>query len=559
MLPRNVIIATVLTIALLIGWNYMFPPSQEFLDSTMGEKAQKTAETQAREAEQNALPAEVQPRVQTGQDARQDIGQDAGQDAAPAVARPKPVEFRPIKVTTPLYEATWDSARATLTHFKLLHYKETIATDSPYVDLVTDNTRRKGPLGLLLNGHPTWRRAEWTVEGGDLDISKGGEANLLFSTEIQGLKVTRELRFFADTYLIEETVTGTPVDSAMAPETRLGFSIASGKLSTGKDRFNLTKITYYNEENGLTEENDTEELAPGFIYTEGLLWAGVESNYFLLATAPENPNVTLKGKYEDEVYRVAVEKTVAPGEDGLIRYNTAYYMGPKEKSTLDLAPNDLGKAVNLGWFDFIAKPLMWGLNFFYGYVGNFGIAIILLTICIKVLFWPLSHKSYKSMNQMKKLQPMMAKIREKYKGDRQKMNSEMMGLYKTYKVNPAGGCVPMLVQIPVFIGLYQALLNSIELRHAPFITNLPFTDYIWLADLSAKDPYYITPIIMGASMLLQQKLSPAPGDPMQAKLMMLMPVFFTFLFLSFPCGLVVYWLVNNLLSIFQQWMMLRKA
>jgi YidC/Oxa1 family membrane protein insertase len=555
MLPRNVIIATVLTIALLIGWNYMFPPTQEFLDSTMGDKAQKTAETQAKEAEQAALPAEVQARVQAEQ--------DAGQDGAPAKARPKPVEFRPIKVTTPLYEATWDSARATLTHFKLLKYKETMAEDSPYVDLITDNARRKGPLGLLINGRPTWRRAEWRVEGGveggDLDISKGGDGTLVFSTELQGLKVTRTLSFSADTYLIEETVVGTPVDSAMAPDTKLGFSIASGKLSSGDDSFDLTEITYYNEENGLTEEDDIEELAPGFIYTEGLQWAGVESNYFLLAAAPETTSVTLKGKYEDEVYRVAVDKTVAPGEDGLIRYNTAYYVGPKEKAILDLAPHDLGKAVNLGWFDFIAKPLMWGLNFFYGYVGNYGIAIILLTICIKILFWPLSHKSYKSMNQMKKLQPMMAKIREKYKGDRQKMNAEMMGLYKTYKVNPAGGCVPMLVQIPVFIGLYQALLNSIELRHAPFIVHFPFTDYIWLADLSAKDPYYITPIIMGASMLLQQKLSPAPGDPMQAKLMMLMPVFFTFLFLSFPCGLVVYWLVNNLLSIFQQWMMLRKA
>ena len=549
MLPRNVIIATVLTIALLIGWNYFFPPTQEFLNTTMGEKAQKTAETQAKEAEQATLPAEVRPLVETGQDAA----------LAEEQTRPEPVEFRPITVTTPLYEATWDSARATLTHFTLRNYKQTMAPDSPNVDLISDTARRKGPLGLLLNGHPTWRRAEWAVEGENLDLSKGGEGTLVFSTEVQELKVTRTLRFSADTYLIEEAVLATPVDSARAPETRLGFSIASGKLSSGKDKFNLTNITYYNQEHGLTEEDDIEELAPGFIYTEGLQWAGVESNYFLLAAAPETSDVTLKGKYEDETYRVAVDKAVAPGEDGLIRYNTAYYVGPKEKAILDLAPNDLGKAVNLGWFDFIAKPLMWGLNFFYKYVGNYGIAIILLTICIKVLFWPLSHKSYKSMNQMKKLQPMMAKIREKYKGDRQKMNAEMMGLYKTYKVNPAGGCVPMLVQIPVFIGLYQALLNSIELRHAPFIPHLPFTDIVWLADLSAKDPYYITPIIMGASMLLQQKLSPAPGDPMQAKLMMLMPVLFTFLFLNFPCGLVAYWLVNNLLSILQQWLMLRKA
>ncbi|NMC51073.1 MAG: membrane protein insertase YidC, partial [Desulfovibrio sp.] len=176
----------------------------------------------------------------------------------------------------------------------------------------------------------------------------------------------------------------------------------------------------------------------------------------------------------------------------------------------------------------------------------------------KILFWPLTHKSYKSMDQMRKLQPHMAQIREKYKDDRQKMNEEMMRLYKTYKVNPAGGCLPMLVQIPVFIGLYQALLNAIELRHAPFITHVPFTDIIWLADLSVKDPFYVTPIIMGATMFLQQKMTPAPGDPTQAKIMLALPVVFTFMFLNFPSGLVVYWLVNNVLSIAQQWHLMRK-
>ena len=161
---------------------------------------------------------------------------------------------------------------------------------------------------------------------------------------------------------------------------------------------------------------------------------------------------------------------------------------------------------------------------------------------------------------MKKLQPMMAKIREKYADDREKMNAEIMQLYKTYKVNPAGGCLPMLLQIPVFFALYQALLGAIELRHAPFIPHLPFTDMVWLADLSAKDPFYITPLIMGGTMFLQQKMTPAPGDPTQAKVMLFMPVIFTFMFLNFPSGLVVYWLVNNVISIAQQgWMLNKKS
>ena len=205
------------------------------------------------------------------------------------------------------------------------------------------------------------------------------------------------------------------------------------------------------------------------------------------------------------------------------------------------------------------KPLLMLLEFFYSYAHNYGVAIILLTIVIKILFWPLSQKSYKSMQQMKQLQPLIVKIREKYADDKESMNREIMQLYKTYKVNPAGGCLPILIQIPVFFGLYQALLNAIELRHAPFISTLPFTNMPWLADLASPDPLLITPLVMGATMFLQQKMTPAPGDPTQAKVMMLMPLIFTVLFINFPSGLVVYWLINNVISIGQQWMQLRRT
>jgi YidC/Oxa1 family membrane protein insertase len=178
---------------------------------------------------------------------------------------------------------------------------------------------------------------------------------------------------------------------------------------------------------------------------------------------------------------------------------------------------------------------------------------------VKAVFWPLSQKSYKSMQQMKKLQPMMAKIREKYGSDKDAMNKEIMQLYKTYKVNPAGGCLPILVQIPVFFGLYQALLNAIELRQAAFIPYLPFTDTVWLADLSVRDPLFITPLVMGSTMFLQQKLTPAPGDPTQAKMMLFMPPIFTLLCFNFPAGLVLYWLINNVISMFQQWLQLRQV
>jgi len=221
-----------------------------------------------------------------------------------------------------------------------------------------------------------------------------------------------------------------------------------------------------------------------------------------------------------------------------------FYAGPKELHDLTLAHTKLEKAIDFGWFDVIAQPLLLCLKFFYSYTHNYGIAIILLTILIKLLFWPLTNKSFTSMQAMKKLQPLMQKIREKYKDDPQRMNQEIMQLYRTQKVNPFGGCLPMVLQIPVFFGLYKALLYAIELRHSPFIW--------WIQDLSAKDPYYITPIVMGATMFIQQKMTPTGADPMQAKIMLFMPIIFTFMFLNFPSGLVIYWLFNNVISIGQQ-------
>jgi YidC/Oxa1 family membrane protein insertase len=195
--------------------------------------------------------------------------------------------------------------------------------------------------------------------------------------------------------------------------------------------------------------------------------------------------------------------------------------------------------------------MLWAMKFSYQYVGNYGLAIIFLTIIIKIIFWYPTQLSMRSMSEMKKLQPEMAKMREKYKDDKEKMNKELMELYRRYKVNPMSGCLPMAIQIPVFFALYKVLLYSIELRHAPF--------YWWIQDLSAADPYYISPILMGGSMFVQQWMTPTTGDPTQAKMMLIMPVVFTFMFLSFPTGLVIYWFFSNLLSIGQQLYMNRKT
>lgn len=252
----------------------------------------------------------------------------------------------------------------------------------------------------------------------------------------------------------------------------------------------------------------------------------------------------MKGKkvmYSRGVYPARI----IPG-GGEAVYSYEVYLGPKVVALLKELSVGAEKVVRYGWFTPIAKILILFVNLTHKVTKNYGFDIIIISILLKVLFWPLTKKSYVSMKEMQKVQPEMAMLREKYKDDKTRLNREMMDLYKRRKVNPLGGCLPMVVQIPIFFALYWALMGSIELRHAPFV--------LWINDLSYRDPIYVSPILMGASMLWQQKMTPTMGDPRQAKMMMFMPIIFTFLFLSFPSGLVLYWLVTNILTISQQYL-----
>lgn len=465
-----------------------------------------------------------------------------------------------LNIRTPLYEAVLHSEGAVLEHFVLRQYRQSIDPASPHVDLIGAPEPARRPMGLLWNRQPTWMQGEWSVAGESMTLRPGQVGTLTFTGwfEHLELELVRELQFKGDSYLIAERVLVRNYSPNQISAT-LGFTMASETLSAIRDRYTPTLVTYY-DVGGYTEESSEKKLASGIQVENGVRWGAIQSNYFLTAIIPGFDSPVYKARMENGVHLAVMETPSFVLDSNLeLQFDIMYYLGPQEKHFLSLAPNNLQAALEYGWFDILAKPLIHVLNFFYGYVHNYGLAIILLTILIKLLFWPLSQKSYKSMQQMKKLEPMIMKLREKYKDDRQKMNQEMMQLYKTYKVNPLGGCLPIVVQIPVFIALYEALMGAIELRHAPFISHVPFTDIIWLADLSARDPFYVTPIIMGATMVLQQKLTPVPGDPMQAKIMLFLPIVFTFFFLFFPSGLVLYWLVNNVLSIAQQWWVLHKT
>jgi YidC/Oxa1 family membrane protein insertase len=290
-------------------------------------------------------------------------------------------------------------------------------------------------------------------------------------------------------------------------------------------------------------------------FGSGVVWTGFADKYFLSAVIEDGGkigSVVTKAAPQKNIMETVIsapQLTVNPGSAADVSYNL--YFGPKDLDILKAQGKGLEQSLDLGWFSALAKPLLHVLKFFYRYFGNYGIAIIIITVILKIIFFPLTYKSYKSMKEMQKIQPKMTALKEKYKNDRDRMNQEIMKLYQEHKVNPLGGCLPMVVQIPVFFALYKALMFSIELRHAPF--------YFWITDLSAKDPYYVTPLIMGVTMFIQQKMTPSNIDPMQQKIMLALPVVFTFMFLNFPSGLVLYWLVNNVLTIGQQWYINKKV
>jgi YidC/Oxa1 family membrane protein insertase len=331
-------------------------------------------------------------------------------------------------------------------------------------------------------------------------------------------------------------------------------------MITGKKESNYTfKGPFYF--NGKKFEQ-IEKLEKEIEIPKDFKYAGLDDGFFAFIYIPQgsslSPLTILKQDPKSNeslpILRLSMDKPVLSAK---------LYFGPKKSDILAGLNVKAEKIVDFGWFDVIAKPLIMGLNLSNKVTHNYGIDIILLTILIKIIFYPLSVKSYKSMKEMQKLQPQIAKLKEKYKDDKQKLNQEMMEIYKRKGVNPMGGCLPMIIQIPVFFALYKALSGAIELRHAPFM--------FWINDLSAPEdlfsftvmgftiPIRILPLIMGITQMIQQKMTPTSVDPMQEKMMLFMPIFFTFLFWGFPSGLVLYWLVNNVISIGQQYYINKKV
>jgi YidC/Oxa1 family membrane protein insertase len=476
---------------------------------------------------------------------------------------------RIITVNSPLYTVKISEKGAVFKSFVLKKYKETINSDSPLFEMISPElTGGTVRVGFADNSVSGVNGAVFSTNFQKDTVEIANEPReISFSwTSSQGVVVEKKYLFSPETYMIDLIVT-VKNDSNQTIKDSLTLSLC--RYSSGKE-------TQYGFEgpsaliNDKLEQIKTKKIKKKNIYPGDIRWIAVQDRYFMSAIVPDPAVKASMRLYfdDDEILKnefVQPEFVINSGDQHDSKYRL--FFGPKSIKVLKTVDYDLVKAVNFGMFDILAKPCVWIMDFIYDhFIPNYGVAIIILTIFTKIILWPLGNKSYKSMADMKKIQPLMAGIKEKYKDDKRKMNEEMMGLYKTYKVNPMGGCLPMVVQIPVFFALYRMLYEAIELRHAPF--------FWWINDLSAPDrllrfdfsipfmqPPYGIPvltIIMGATMFFQQKMSPPAGDPTQAKMMMMMPIVFTVIFINFSSGLVLYWLVNNVISMAQQYYITKK-
>ena len=460
-------------------------------------------------------------------------------------------------VTTDTFMVEINTVGGNIQRLDLLKHKDANDQSKPLTLLQQQSEHTYvAQSGLLGNGLPS-HNAEFSVVGDEFHLADGKDSMevRLTALEMSPARVTKVYTFHRASYLvdvayeIENRGAASLMPSAYFQLVR--DSVAAGGSSKFVPTFTGPAVYTEQEKFKKIEFSDIEKNKVKLPVNPDNGWIGMLQHYFVSAWLPagKGPREFYTRKLDGNQFSAGVVipiVAIEPGKTG--RISTVLYAGPAQTKLDEIAPG-LGLTVDYGWLTIFSTPLFWLMSHINEWVNNWGVSIILLTVLIKLAFFPLSATSYRSMAKMRLVAPKLEKIKQQYGDDREKLNRAMMDLYKTEKINPLGGCLPMLIQIPVFIALYWAILSSVELRHAPF--------FGWITDLSATDPYYVLPLIMGISMLVQSKLNPVPPDPMQAKLMQIMPIVFSVVFFFFPAGLVLYSVVNNLLSIAQQWYITR--
>ncbi|MEH6502695.1 MAG: membrane protein insertase YidC [Cycloclasticus sp.] len=462
-----------------------------------------------------------------------------------------------IKVSTDVYELEINTVGAGIGQLQLTEYPEEkgkpgviqlLNGEAPKIFVVESGLISQNEESP--NHHANWRASakEYKLTGDVLEVP-------LSWTNAAGVTVTKTYIFTRGSYKIDVE---TLIDNKSASSWTVREYLQIKRNDYAEEKANSFIHTYtggilYTEEDKY-QKIDFDDMQDENLNTAAVGgWLAMIQHYFGVAWIPHKDN-------QYNYYTKALEgglfvigayspnKTVQPGESKKI--TATLFAGPKIQEQLESTAKGLLLMVDYGKLTIIAEPIYWLLSFFFSFVGNWGVAIILVTITIKALFYKLSEKSYRSMAHMKLVQPRIVALKERFGDDKQKLNQAMMELYKTEKINPLGGCFPILIQIPVFISLYWVLLESVDLRQAPFM--------LWMDNLSAADPYFILPVIYGITMFLQQRLNPTPVDPMQKKMMQMLPIMFTGFFAFFPSGLVLYWIVNNILTIIQQTVIMKR-
>jgi len=580
---KNLILAIVLSVAILLGFEHYYKATRP----APPPEAQTTAQSQP-----DAQPPAPADGAQVPAVPASPTAQAPGAvPALPGAVAPLAQETRAailakdngarIPIDTPRLHGSISLRGGLIDDLTLADYREEIEPDSPEIVLLTPkgvNDAYYAQFGWVPKEKAAVPGADTPWQTKSAKLTPESPVVLTWDNG-QGLKFTRTITVDAN-YLF--TITQEVENTSSAPQTLYSFGLVSRRTTPETTGFYILHEGLLGVFDETLEEIDYEDIQSDkqVKKTSTGGWIGITDKYWLAALVPDQKQTFssrfLYRKHDGadmyQVDYVGPPVTIQPGATG--KTENRLFAGAKEVRLLDAYEEAIGVkrfdlAIDFGWFYFLTKPIFYALLWLNDHILNLGLAILVLTVGIKLLFFPLANKSYTSMSKMKKLQPKMTQIRERYAEDKMRMNQEMMDLYKKEKVNPASGCLPILIQIPVFFALYKVLFVTIEMRHAPF--------YGWIEDLSAPDPTTlfnlfglipwtppefllvgVWPIIMGATMYLQQKLNPQPADPIQAKIFLFLPLFFTFLLARFPAGLVIYWAWNNLLSILQQWVIMRR-
>jgi YidC/Oxa1 family membrane protein insertase len=540
-MEKRVIVFLILSLAIIIGYDYVLkqtgiisPPAESDQLPASDSSATKLQESAAPTADKKASTETARTLTTTSA------------SASPMVQAQTASEEQIQEVTTDLFRALFTNHGAVLTSWQLTRYASISKEKSEPIQMVYQGGKFRKPLSLqAMDAALTTQINEGLYEVqrdfSTLDTAHPtGHLTFTYSDTRSGLRVVKELTFHHDTYVVDIAVRTEGLSGPVDVVLGTNFGI----IEWGEGFIGLIGPATKVDDQIAKDAPDAEVQRNGSVG-----WVALQDKYFLGVLIPTGASSAVIKKEGEKLFSAAVRYAASPNSTAA---SMALYAGPKEFDTLKSFNIGLEDTIDFGWFIYgswgivkaVAKPLFSVLRFINDYTHNYGVAIILLTVSIKLLFVPLQYKSYKSMKDMQLVQPKVAGLQAKYKDDRERLNKELIKLYRDHKVNPVGGCLPMVLQMPVFVALFNILYMTIDLRQAPF--------FLWISDLSAQDPYYVLPIIMGISMVVQQKIMPTTMDPTQAKIMLLLPAFMTLLFLSFPAGLVLYWLTNNVITITQQ-------